>query len=226
MFDRLAPRYDLLNRLLSLCVDVWWRRVLAHALPPEAARVLDIGTGTADVPVAIRRRAPARTLWVAGLDPAMGMLRLGQGKLARHGLANQTPLLQGDAMCLPIHSDSFDAVTIAFSIRNVPDVAKTLAEVRRVLKPGGHALILEFSMPENRVVRAAYQCYFRWLLPRIGGWLSGCSSAYRYLNQTVETFPSGAAFCRMLTEAGFDHVSDRPLTFGIATLYTARNPKG
>lgn len=219
MFDRIAHRYDLLNRLLSMGTDVSWRRKLNRRIPAgEGLCVLDLATGTADVLIAMHRACPQVASGV-GLDMSGGMLKYGRQKLLRLGLDRKYRLVRGDATCLGLNDGVFDAVTISFGIRNVLDVDQGLSEMYRILKPGGRALILEFSLPANRAFRALYLFYFRNILPRIGALLSGDSYAYRYLNETVETFPYGEAFCQLMRGAGFEEVTATPLTFGIATLY-------
>lgn len=220
MFDRIAGRYDLLNRLLSMRRDVAWRKKLAAALPPiENLAVLDIATGTGDVLVSIMRERTDVSRAV-GLDAAGEMLRLGRDKLARGFPDRPVDLVKADALAIPFADGTFDATTIAFGIRNVVDVNRALREMRRVLKPGGKSLILEFSLPANRLLRSCYLLYFRHVLPRLGRLISGDRQAYTYLNRTVEDFPSGRAFCRLMSEAGFADVTAQPLTFGIATIYT------
>lgn len=220
MFDRIAPRYDLLNRLLSLRRDVTWRRKLYRHLPEgRGVRVLDLATGTADVLLSLVAEGD-RVGSGVGLDMAGKMLLLGQKKIAARGLTKRLQLVRGDATCLGFESGAFDVATIAFGIRNVVDTHAALSEMRRVLKSGGRALVLEFSLPSNPVLRSGYLLYFRHVLPRIGGLVSGDAPAYRYLNQTVETYPYGQAFCELMRDAGFRNVTAHPLTFGIATIYT------
>jgi demethylmenaquinone methyltransferase/2-methoxy-6-polyprenyl-1,4-benzoquinol methylase len=219
MFDRIAHRYDLLNRLLSFGTDVRWRKRLSQHLPAgEQLQVLDLATGTADVLISLEKNCP-RVLRGTGVDLSFGMLSRGLPKLRALGLAQRFRLLQGDAQRLPLPTAAYDAVTISFGIRNVLNVDAGLREMHRILKPGGRALILEFSLPGNPLFRAGYLFYFRHVLPRIGALLSGDGHAYRYLNQTVETFPYGQAFCSLMENAGFQSVRAHPLTFGIATLY-------
>jgi demethylmenaquinone methyltransferase/2-methoxy-6-polyprenyl-1,4-benzoquinol methylase len=219
MFDRIAPRYDLLNRLLSMRRDVAWRKRLATLLPKhDPLTVLDLATGTGDVLLALRRNC-ARVRSGVGVDMAGRMLGIGKEKFESTGNASVLRMVRGDATRLAVAESSFDAVTIAFGIRNVLDVGAALREMRRVLKPGGRALILEFSLPAFAPLRAGYLLYFRHVLPRIGGLVSGDAYAYRYLNQTVETFPYGEAFCELMRKAGYQDVRAHPLTFGIATIY-------
>ena len=215
MFDRIAPRYDLLNRVLSAGVDVRWRRRCIDAAG-EASRVLDVCSGTGDLLVEFLRRVPAGR--GVGVDISTGMLVRGAEKLRRLGLAGRAQMAAGDAERLPVASGSVDAVTVAFGIRNVGEPLEALREMRRVLRPGGRALVLEFSMPEG-TLGAAYRMYFTHVLPRIGGWVSGDPGAYAYLPASVERFARPAEFGALMREAGFDRVAAHALTGGIAHLY-------
>jgi demethylmenaquinone methyltransferase / 2-methoxy-6-polyprenyl-1,4-benzoquinol methylase len=219
MFDRIAGRYDLLNRLLSGGTDVAWRRRMARHLPDRPnLNLLDMATGTGDVMLMMEGLSPNLERGV-GMDMSAGMLAIGRDKIAARGLQKRFSMVRSDAVAIAAPDNTYDAATIAFGIRNVPDVPKGLSEMHRVLTPGGRALVLEFSLPANAAFRQLYLFYFRNVLPRIGGLISGDSYAYRYLNQTVETFPYGEAFCDLMRDAGFRDVKAFPLTFGIATLY-------
>lgn len=219
MFDRIAHRYDLLNRLLSLGQDVVWRNRVARCLPEKSGQhILDLATGTGDQLISIFSKS-GRAASGIGIDMAENMLALGRSKLKKRRLDSSVKLQTGDATAIPFPENTFDAVTISFGIRNVTNVPHSLREMRRVLQPGGRVIILEFSLPKNRLLRRFYLFYFRHILPRIGGLISGDSYAYRYLNETVETFPYGDEFCDLLREAGFEAVKMTPLTFGIATIY-------
>ncbi|UCD62686.1 MAG: bifunctional demethylmenaquinone methyltransferase/2-methoxy-6-polyprenyl-1,4-benzoquinol methylase UbiE [Candidatus Zixiibacteriota bacterium] len=219
MFDRIAPRYDLLNRLFSLGRDVSWRKEVARHLPPGSAlQVLDLATGTGDVLIALHRYSGRVDMGV-GMDMAARMLELARNKITSRGLSERLALVVGDARRIPFGDGCFDAVTIAFGIRNVEPVRTGLSEMRRLLNTNGKVLILEFSLPGNRLLRALYLMYFRYVMPVLGAFISGDSYAYRYLNRTVETFPYGREFCRLMEEAGFRGVVAHPLTFGIATVY-------
>lgn len=218
MFDRIAPRYDLLNHLLSFNRDRAWRRKMTTLLPKRSGLILlDLATGTADQLLAIYDSGQiARGV---GIDPAGQMLVIGRQKIEARGLGNQLVLEIGSAEQLPFADNSFDVMTISFGIRNVTDVHKALQEMYRVLRPEGRALILEFSLPKNAFIRAIYLFYFRHVVPRLGGFISGDREAYRYLNQTVETFPYGADFDAEMVKAGFGRSTHTPLTFGVATIY-------
>jgi demethylmenaquinone methyltransferase/2-methoxy-6-polyprenyl-1,4-benzoquinol methylase len=219
MFDRIAPRYDLLNRLLSAGRDVAWRKRVTTLLPRRKnMAVLDLATGTADLLMALYDHGRNVTFGV-GMDMAGKMLRIARRKIDARNLNGKLSVVQGDATSLPFPNSSFDAVTIAFGIRNLVDVNRGLREMNRILNVGGKAMILEFSLPKNRFRRRGDLLYFRYILPVVGGIISGDSYAYRYLNRTVETFPYGDEFCRMMQEAGFEDVSAHSLTFGIATIY-------
>ncbi len=218
MFDRIAHRYDRLNHWLSFCQDVIWRKRMARYLPDQdGLRVLDLATGTADQLLYLV--GDKRVASGVGMDLAGNMLAIGREKIARRGLEHKLRLSIGDTVSIPEEDDRVDVVTISFGIRNVFAVTEALTEMRRVLKPGGRALILEFSVPVNDTLRRIYFCYFRHILPRIGRVISGDPHAYRYLNETVEIFPCGEAFCSLMREAGFRNVRANPFTFGIVTIY-------
>lgn len=224
MFDRIAPRYDLLNRMLSFRQDVAWRKRMARHMPEGASlRLLDVATGTADQIFSLMRHEP-RIQTAVGVDMSEGMLEVGRDKIRQRGLTDHITLRTGDATSIPEASGVYDAVTISFGIRNVTDVVQALGEMRRVLRPGGRVLVLEFSLPGWRPFRALYLFYLRHILPILGGWLSGDREAYRYLNVTVETFPYGRDFCALMTKAGLVKVVHHPLTFGIATIYQGDAP--
>ena len=219
MFDRIAPRYDLLNRLLSFRQDVSWRKKLARQLPTDRPlTVLDLATGTADVILTINQENHGLEVAV-GLDMAQEMLKLGREKISREITRPSIYLIPADAMTIPFRSESFEVITIAFGIRNVLNVPRALQEMYRLLKPGGRVLILEFSLPGNHLWRYLYLFYFRHILPIIGRLISGDGRAYSYLNQTVETFPYGEQFCQLLSQAGFCDVRQIVLSAGIATIY-------
>jgi demethylmenaquinone methyltransferase/2-methoxy-6-polyprenyl-1,4-benzoquinol methylase len=217
MFDAIAPRYDLLNHLLSAGIDRRWRTRAIRTLQLTGRETLiDVCTGTADV--ALSATGAAR---VVGVDFAGAMLQLGLGKVRRAGEERRIALVRGDALRLPVADASADAVTIAFGIRNVqrPDIG--CAEMARVLRPGGRLAILEFGMPRVPGVRALYEWYFHSVLPFIGRRISGHGGAYSYLPASVGSFPPPAEFVTVLRQAGFADVRAVPLTFGVVYLYTA-----
>lgn len=222
MFDDIAPTYDRLNHILSLGLDFLWRRKVVRSVERgQALRVIDLATGTGDLLIALlRMRRDIEE--VTGLDISEKMMAVCQAKLDKHNL--KATLIQGDALATPFPANSFDAATMAFGIRNTPDVAKTLTEIHRLLKPGGITSILEFSLPGNRVVRWGYLAYLRLAVPAIGSLVSGNKHAYRYLNTSIEGFHEPERFRTLMERAGFAEVSATPLTFGVASIYRGRKP--
>jgi demethylmenaquinone methyltransferase/2-methoxy-6-polyprenyl-1,4-benzoquinol methylase len=220
MFDAIAPRYDLLNRVLSAGLDRRWRDQAVDVLELKAgATVLDLCTGTADLAVATVRRVPGAT--VLGVDFSREMLRLGLGKIASLGLAGRIRLVRGDAARIPAQDCSFDGATVAFGIRNVAEPAKALLELARVLRPGGRLAILEFGQPRVPGIRTMYAWYFKYVLPLVGRMVSKHQSAYSYLPASVGTFPPPREFLQMCESSGFSRARAVPLTFGIVYLYVA-----
>ena len=217
MFDAIAPRYDLLNHLLSAGIDRRWRARAIRTLQLTGRETLvDICTGTADV--ALAAHGAAR---VVGVDFAAAMLSLGLKKVRRAGDSRRVALVRGDALRLPVPSSTADAVTIAFGIRNVESPQIACGEMARVLRRGGRLAILEFGMPRVPGIRALYEWYFTRVLPFIGQKISGHGGAYSYLPASVGSFPPPAEFVTVLRKAGFSDVRAVPLTFGIVYLYTA-----
>lgn len=218
MFDTIAPRYDLLNRLLSFGIDRRWRRyAVAQLNIPKQGQVLDIATGTCDVALEIAGQTD-ESVRIIGEDFTQGMLVHGQKKLEQTPLGSRIRLVNAPCEAIPHPDESFDGITIAFGIRNVVEREQGLREMVRVLKPGGRAVILEFSNPRSRFFRSLYYFYFRRLLPAIGGLFSQ-RSAYQYLPDSVLEFPAQETFCEMMRSAGFSLVTSKDLTFGIATVY-------
>lgn len=219
IFDRIHKRYDLLNRLFSFGRDISWRRRLSRRLPNrDGQKLLDLATGTGDVAFSILKHNPCVNR-AFGCDMAANMLMLARSKARKSQLGSRVAFLQGDAGNIPFSSDVFDTATMAFGIRNVPDPLHVLTEIIRVLKKDGRALILEFSLPRNPILRKLHLFYLRTFVPWLGAWVSGDKHAYRYLNTTIESFPYGEIFCRLMKDAGFREVAHSPLTFGVATIY-------
>ncbi|MBL9024050.1 MAG: bifunctional demethylmenaquinone methyltransferase/2-methoxy-6-polyprenyl-1,4-benzoquinol methylase UbiE [Myxococcales bacterium] len=222
MFDRIADRYDLLNRIISLGIDGSWRRKTVRALGlGDDAHVLDVATGTADLALEIAGHAPSAH--IVGLDPSEGMLAVGRKKVDRAGLTDRVSLVVGDAMSLPFEDATFDAITIAFGIRNVPDRPKGLEEMLRVTKPGGTLAILELSEPEGGVMGSLAKMHVHTIVPFVGGLLSG-SQEYRYLQRSIAAFPPADQFGQIMHKAGWEVERIEPLTFGVAHLYVGRKP--
>jgi len=221
MFAEIAPRYDLVNRLLSGGIDVLWRRTtVRRAPPPPAGAILDVCTGTGDLALAYARAAGPGVRVVAS-DFCRPMLDRGVEKSRAAGLPVEW--VEADALDLPFPTAAFDLVTVAFGLRNIADTARGLAEMARVCRPGGTLAILEFSLPTSPPVRALYLWYFRRVLPAVGNAVArNASDAYSYLNRSVEEFPSGEALAALVRAAGFDRVEQVPLTLGIATLSVCR----
>ena len=217
MFDGIAPRYDLLNRLLSAGIDQRWRRACVDELKLQVpSRVLDICSGTADLAVEFLRRDPDHSL--AGVDLSEEMLKRGTRKLSARDMDRRGWLTAGDAEHLPFPDRTFDGAMVAFGIRNVADAGAALREIYRVLRPGSRLVILEFSMPRGPV-GALYRLYFGRILPRIGGLVSGNRDAYRYLPDSVARFKTPRELGGLMEDAGFLRVRWRALTAGIAYLH-------
>jgi demethylmenaquinone methyltransferase/2-methoxy-6-polyprenyl-1,4-benzoquinol methylase len=220
MFDAIAPRYDLLNHVLSAGLDRRWRsRAIGELRIERGVRLLDLCTGTADLAIAAIREGSAAS--VIGVDFAARMLQLAGVKVARLGLSRSIRLVRADATRIPLHDSSCDAATIGFGIRNVADPSRALAELARVLRPGGRLAILEFGQPRVPGVRTLYSWYFRYFLPLVGRIVSRHRSAYSYLPASVGTFPPPGEFVEIIAATGFSQVRAVPLTFGIVYLYVA-----
>lgn len=215
VFSSIAARYVTANHVLSLGTDILWRaralKIIAEWAPHN---LLDIATGTGDLALTIKRALPE--VDVLGTDFCRPMLDVA----VQRGLTN---VLEADAMNLPLPDAAFDVATVAFGLRNMADYGKALCEFRRILRPGGHLLVLDFSMPDG-VLAAPYRFYLHHVLPRIAGWLTGNMRAYDYLGESIETFPRGENFKKLLSDCGYCAPSALPLMGGIATIYTAQKP--
>jgi len=220
MFDRISPKYDALNHLLSFNIDKVWRRKTAKTVVKSKPNtVLDLATGTADLAIAVAKRNPQAH--IIGMDFSKKMLEIGKAKIAKRKMESQIELRLGDAAALPFEDGSFDAVTVAFGVRNFEDMEQGISEIHRVLKPGGRAVILEFSLPEHFPVKQLYCFYFKHILPCIGRQVSKDANAYTYLPQSVERFLKPDAFVQLLAEKGLENVTKRRLSFGIASIFEA-----
>ena len=218
IFDDIAGTYDPLNRFLSLGIDVYWRYRMKKEIPKRPnLKLLDLATGTADVPLILIKNPNVAT--IRGLDMSKNMIAIGKEKIKSKGLQEKITLDIGDGCNLPEPSESWDVTTVSFGIRNFPDCFKGLQEMHRVLKPGGQIMVMEFSLPKNWLIKNLYLFYFRKVLPFIGNLFSGHGDAYSYLNKTVEDFPYGEDFINLMKKAQFKETRAIPLTFGIATLY-------
>jgi demethylmenaquinone methyltransferase/2-methoxy-6-polyprenyl-1,4-benzoquinol methylase len=223
MFDAIAPRYDLLNRLMSFGVDRRWRKRTVRALHvgDGPARVLDLATGTGDLAFAIAKQHPEAR--VVGVDPSAGMLEIGRKKALAKRLDDRVTLVLGDAQELAFDDGTFDAACIAFGIRNVPDRARGLAEMRRVVRPGGRVCVLELGEPRSGVLGPLARFHVHHVVPRMGALISG-RREYRYLQRSIAAFPPPAEFADMMTAAGLTVVEVQVLTFGVCHLYVAEVP--
>ena len=215
-FSSIASRYVTANHVLSLGADVLWReraiKIISEWKPRD---LLDIATGTGDLALAIQKAMPE--VAVQGTDFCRPMLDVA----VQRGLSN---VFEADAMNLPLEDATFDAATVAFGLRNMADYEKALCEFRRVLKPGGHLLVLDFSMPENPLFAKVYRLYLHHVLPRIAGLVTGNTDAYAYLGDSIEAFPRGAQFCELMQRCGYVNPACLPLCMGIASIYTAEVP--
>lgn len=223
IFATITGGYDFLNHLLSLGRDIAWRRFTVKKIRFfSAGRLLDVATGTADLAIDTARRRPAVT--IAGLDFAGEMLRLGQAKIARKGLSERIGLIQGDALCMPFPNNAFDASTIAFGIRNIPDRSAALREMLRVVVPGGQVLVLEMAFVRNWFTTLLYRIYLNRALPLIARMFSLNPQAYYYLADSIMNFPSPGEFVKLMEAAGMVNVEKHKLTLGITYLYVGRKP--
>lgn len=219
MFDTISSKYDFLNHLLSLGIDIRWRKKAIKLLVNEKPKqILDVATGTGDFAIEALKLNPEK---VVGVDISEGMLEIGRKKLKARRHDDIIELTYGDSENLPFEENKFDAVIVAFGVRNFENLEKGLKEIHRVLRPAGRMVVLEFSRPTSFPMRQLYSFYFNTVLPKIGRAVSRDSSAYTYLPESVEAFPSGSDFLSVLSSLGFKNASCQPLTFGISSLYTA-----
>jgi demethylmenaquinone methyltransferase/2-methoxy-6-polyprenyl-1,4-benzoquinol methylase len=218
MFDNISGKYDFLNRSLSFGIDVWWRkRMMKELRKAQPKKILDVATGTADVALEAVSLKPDS---ITGIDISEGMLSIGRIKVEKRGLSQKIILQKADSENLPFEDNSFDAVTVAFGVRNFENLEKGLCEINRVLKPGGKVVILEFSRPSMPIVKQIYDFYFRTICPWWGKVISSDFSAYKYLYDSVRAFPEGKDFTNIATSAGMKEMKSKRVTLGIVSLYT------
>ena len=219
MFDSISENYDGLNRVISFGTDIKWRKkVVALVAAQQPKKVLDIATGTGDLAISVAKTNAKK---IIGLDLSEGMLSVGRKKIAEKKLESKIELVQGDSEDLPFGENSFDAITVAFGVRNFENLEKGLTEIFRVLKPGGIFVVLETSVPTKTPFKQGYSIYCKYVLPLIGKLFSKDRVAYSYLSESAASFPYGKKFNNMLGEIGFTNMKDFPQTFGAATIYTA-----
>jgi len=220
MFNNISPSYDFLNHFLSLGIDVWWRKKAIAFLKNENPKsILDIATGTGDLAIEALSLNPVK---ITGVDISEGMLEIGRQKIKKKNLDKIIELQLGDSERLLFEDNTFDAVTVAFGVRNFENLEKGLSDIFRVLKPGGTFVVLEFSKPVTFPVKQLYNFYFNSILPFFGKLISKDNSAYTYLPESVKSFPDGENFTRLLKKTGFNNTKMKPLTFGIATIYVGK----
>lgn len=219
MFNNIAPYYDFLNHFLSLGIDKNWRKKAIKELQKvQPTQILDVATGTADVAIAMAKQLQPKK--VIGLDIAVEMLDIGRKKVRNETLTDTVELISGDAENLPFESNTFDAVTVAFGVRNFENLEAGMNEIQRVLKPNGKLVVLEFSKPQVFPLKQGFQFYFKNILPFIGKITSKDPKAYRYLYESVQAFPDGKDFIKVMDKTGFTQNQQTPLTFGISSIYT------
>lgn len=220
MFDNISGRYDFLNHFLSLGIDKGWRKKAIRLLKPYSPKtILDVATGTGDFAIQALTLQPDK---IVGVDISEGMLEVGRKKMIARGLSNKIEMRSGDSENLPFSDNNFDAVTVGFGVRNFENLEKGLLEIYRVMKPGAMLVVLEFSRPTGFPFKQVYNLYFKTILPKIGRWVSRDKAAYTYLPESVEAFPDGSNFIKILNETGFKNTACKPLTFGISSIYTAQ----
>lgn len=218
MFDDIAFRYDFLNRFLSAGIDLRWRKIAIKELTLLKPKIiLDVATGTADV--AIMTTNILKPEKITGIDISEGMLQIGRKKIEKLGLQNSIELLNGDSETINFKNDTFDAVTVAFGVRNFENLEKGLAEIYRVLKPGGKLVVLEFSKPKNAIVKTMYDLYMKFICSKVGKLISKNRTAYKYLDESIKKFPEGKNFTYILDNLGFTKTYIKTLSLGICSIY-------
>lgn len=219
MFDKVSSNYDFLNRLLTFGIDQKWRKLVVKTVArrkPET--ILDIATGTGDFAIMLAKLKPKK---IIGLDLSQGMLDIGVRKIAKKNLSNLIDMVQGDSENLPFDDNSFDAITVGFGVRNFENLDNGLLEIKRVLKPNGIFIVLETSQPDGFIMKPLFKFYSKYIIPTVGKLFSKDKSAYDYLPESAANFPYGKKFNNILQKNGFNTIANKPLTFGIASMYTA-----
>ena len=218
MFDSIAHRYDFLNRFLSIGIDITWRKkAIAFLKDINPKKILDVATGTADV--ALMTEKILNPTEIVGIDISDGMLEVGRQKIVRAGVQEIIKLYNGDSAAIKYDDNSFDAVTVAFGVRNFEFLEKGLSEILRVLRPGGKLVVLEFSRPKNAIVKPFYNLYMKKISPNVGKLFSKNKDAYAYLDESIQKFPEGENFVNILKKVGYNNIINKPLSFGICTIY-------
>ncbi len=220
MFDKIAQRYDLLNGIISLGIDRYWRRAAVKSVKRACSprSILDLAAGTCDFSLELASLKPEE---IVAMDISPAMLAAGREKIMKRGMESIIEVVNGSAAGIPFRDNRFDVVAVAFGVRNFSDLKGSIREMLRVLRPGGLLLVLEFSEIENRMARFFFNIWFRYIVPLVGRLISGHGDAYSFLPDSVALFPSGDQFIRSLSEAGFSDCKARRLTMGVATIYTA-----
>lgn len=223
MFDAISPTYDRANRILSLGLDLYWRRILSQQLPSQPiSHLLDIATGTGDQIISILKEFPKANFTITGIDMSPHMLELAREKIKKVDERDRVEFLLYDAGTLPFEDEAIDCITISFGVRNFINLHHCLKEMFRILRKKGRMLILEFALPSNPIIKNIHLQYLRHIVPLLGKSISKHPTAYRYLNQTIEVFPYGKSFASLLQHIGFNDVQIISLTFGIVNIYVAQ----
>ena len=220
MFDQIAPRYDFVNRFLSAGIDVSWRKkAISELVEIQPSLLLDVATGTADVALLTYKMLPQKPRKITGIDISEGMLELGRRKISEQHLDHVIELQTGDSEAINFDANTFDAVTVAFGVRNFAHLETGLSEMLRVLKPGGKVVILEFSKPGLPGVKTLYNLYTRIIAPQAGKYIAKNQAAYKYLNDSIQAFPEGNTFLEIMHQSGFRKCYKKPLSLGVCTIY-------
>lgn len=223
MFDSISPAYDFMNRAMTMGIDKLWRRKAVKTVADgHPRRVADLATGTGDLAIAMAKAMPSVT--IDGYDLSGGMLEVGRGKVERQGLGDRISMTQADCLAMPAADNSYDAVTIAYGVRNYARLLDGYREMLRVLRPGGRVCVLELSTPRGHLTGPLYRLYTTRIIPAIGRMVSKDTRAYSYLPESIAAVPQGSDMCRLMSEAGFTDCAYHPMTFGSCTLYTASKP--